>query len=154
MNYKLKGSAIMWTICILAVSVIMIGGVLGIAEIYHKRTINETKKQQALYTAISAVSVISNDIQSENHQQWLEILWDSNMNMPSEKNKLIENLTFDNADMGTVNLLFEWNSNESNQFPYTMKLTVFSDYYNAQKSISADFEFNQNLEWKFIRYCE
>lgn len=152
MAYKIKGSAMMWAVCVMAVAVILITGVLGISQIYHSRTIDNTKKQQAQYTALSAVSMVSDDIRENN--EWISVLWDENLNKPLNKTHTIENLTFDNADMGTVNLVFQWDTDEPGKFPYTMKLTAEAVYYEVNESMSAEFEFNEEKQWTFIRYCE
>lgn len=154
MNHKIKGSAIMWAVCVMAISLILISGVLGIAQIYHNRTVADTKEQQALYTAVSAVSMVSDDIQNNNYENWISTLWNDEMNMPLNQKYTIENLAFDNADMGTVNLTFEWNSSEADKFPYTMKITAVSVYYGEEQSVSADFEFNSDKKWIFLNYCD
>lgn len=152
MKNKIKGSAMMWAVCVMAVALILISGVLGISQIYHNRTVDDTKKQQAEYTALSAISMVSDNIQK--NDEWLSVLWDETINKPVEKIHIIENLSFTNADMGTVKLVFEWNTDEPEKFPYTMKLTSDAEYYGVSESISAEFEFNEEKEWKFIRYCE
>ena len=154
MKKSLKGSALMWTVCIMAVSLILITGVLSVAQIYHSRTIDDTKKQQALYSAQSAVSLVSDDLcRTENHTEWLNMLWDDNLNKPSDIKYTIDNLQFDNADMGTVNLIFEWNTAEADKFPYAMTVTAVSDYYDAEQKVSANFTFDSDKNWVFINYC-
>ncbi len=151
---KLKGSALMWAICVLAVSLILIGGVLGIAGIYHKRTITDTQKQQALYTSVSALSLISEDIQQDTEKKWFSMLWDDALNKPVQKTFLIENLSFENNDMGNINLKFEWSTDEAEKFPYTMKVTAETSYYETYEEISAEFEFTEEKKWTLIKYCE
>ena len=153
MKTKLKGSSLMWAVCLMALSVIIISGVLASAQIFHSRTVAGTYQQQAVYSAMSAVSLISDDIQNENHyDKWLEMLWNNDMNMPCEKIHTIENVKFSNEDMGNITLVFEWNTDEPDKFPYTVKITAEAVCEDEIKSISALFEFDSDKKWRFLKY--
>ena len=153
MKTKLKGSSLMWAVCLMALSVIIISGVLASAQIFHSRTVAQTNKQQAVYTAMSAVSLISDDIQNDSHyDKWLEMLWDNNMNMPHDKIHTIENVKFSNDDMGDITLVFEWITDKADKFPYTMKLTAEAVCGDESESISALFEFDSDKKWSFLKY--
>jgi hypothetical protein len=139
----------------MSVSLILITGVLSMAQIYHSRTLNDTKKQQALYSVMSAVSLVSDNICSDvNHSQWIDMLWNSDARKPADISYTIEKLEFENADMGTVSLTFEWNTDEADKFPYTMKITAVSDYYGQEETLCAEFSFDSEYKWSFLNYCE
>lgn len=153
--YKVKGSGIVWAVCILAVLVIIITGVLGIAQIKSSRTIDETKKQQAEFSAVSAIELVADDIQSEkNHDAWLNLLWNDVLYMPNEQEKRIENLQFEGIDAGNISLVFNWESMEREAYPYTMTLTAESEYYGEYEEISAVFQFTDEKKWVLVKYIK
>ncbi|MGN0605264.1 MAG: hypothetical protein ACI4JM_01960 [Oscillospiraceae bacterium] len=154
--HKVKGSGIIWAVCILAVTLIIITGVLSIAQINNKNTIDATKKQQAEYSAISAIRLVADDIQQEkNHASWLEMLWNSAMDMPLSKDYRIDNLEFEEIEaMGKISLVFEWESMEHDDFPYIMKITAEAEYYDEEAEVSATFEFTSDKKWILKEYSE
>lgn len=137
-----KGSAILWTILLTVILTILLGAISTAAYAYFNYTLYTVRRQQAYFTARSAMSTILEqyttiDLEHQSDDGSNIYSYDTSINplLPAKGEKIkVNNFGFDN--MGTATAEIEVNSKDSDMIDVVVNSTYAGEDYTMKATVA------------------
>ena len=130
-----KGSSIIWVVSTLLIFMIIVAGIMTLVGSSHRSALHNNYKQQAYFTALSAVRIVAEGIKQENEALTPTpsgVTYNANLTLPSS--------------MGTVQVSMKRESVSE------IIIKAEGDYLGVQDTVSLVLFYNNEDSWEIWRY--
>ncbi len=134
-----KGSALLWCVLMTVIITILLGSLMTASYAYFSYTIRTVKRQQAYFTARSAMNAILEEFASEEQERTSNGTYgDSSIPLlPTNKNEVIKVTDFNFEGMGTATAEIKYDESDKDKQAEKVIVTVDSTYVDQDYHMTA-----------------
>ena len=134
-----KGSALLWCVLMTVILTILLGSLMTASYAYFSYTIRTVKRQQAYFTARSAMNAVLEEFASEEQERTSNGTYgDSSIPLlPTNKNEVIKVTDFNFEGMGTATAEIKYDESDKDKQAEKVIVTVNSTYADQDYHMTA-----------------